>query len=425
MTMPLRDAALSLLTENTAGRYTKPSGGQYPHQWNWDSALIAIGLSHVNLDRALEEMRSLLDAQWDDGMVPHIVFHRPELPYFPDAKFWQTEGRHQPGFASSGITQPPVLATCLRRISESHDVSDFVREVFPKLVKWHVWFHTVRDVDGSALAATVHPWESGTDDSPRWLKVMESINPGEVPPYQRVDRNHVHADERPTDKEYERFIHLVDLQRRNGWNQKETLATTPFCVKDILLNAILLRGDEDLLWLGEQIGQTDEQLRSLMDTARASYAEQFWDETSGLFYDFDVRANKPITVNTAATFLSMWAGLATPQQAERLVAHLTDPEEYWFEPGEGFLVTTAARNEPEWSPIRYWRGPAWVLVNWFVEGGLTRYGYTQLAERVHQDTMELLDKGGFVEYFNAFTGEPCGARAFSWSAALAVDMLDK
>jgi hypothetical protein len=101
MTSTLRAAALALLRDNDAGRYTKPSGGQYPHQWNWDSALIALGLMHVDVERALEEMASLLDAQWSDGMVPHIVFHRPDLAYFPDAKFWQTEGRHAPGYPSS------------------------------------------------------------------------------------------------------------------------------------------------------------------------------------------------------------------------------------------------------------------------------------------------------------------------------------
>jgi len=50
MTAPhLLDLARALLRKNDAGSFTKPGPRQYPHQWNWDSALIALGLSHFDL----------------------------------------------------------------------------------------------------------------------------------------------------------------------------------------------------------------------------------------------------------------------------------------------------------------------------------------------------------------------------------------
>ena len=44
-TLRLVNEARVLLKQNDAGSFTKPSNGQYPHQWNWDSAAIAIGLA--------------------------------------------------------------------------------------------------------------------------------------------------------------------------------------------------------------------------------------------------------------------------------------------------------------------------------------------------------------------------------------------
>jgi hypothetical protein len=44
--------ARAVLRLNDTGEFTKPSPRQYPHQWNWDSAFIALGLAHFDLPRA-------------------------------------------------------------------------------------------------------------------------------------------------------------------------------------------------------------------------------------------------------------------------------------------------------------------------------------------------------------------------------------
>jgi glycogen debranching enzyme len=420
----LREAAIRLLSENDAGIYTKPSNGQYPHQWNWDSAVTAIGLAHIDVPRALSELSSLLSAQWDNGMVPHIVFHDPSRPYFPDASFWKTTGHHQQGLPTSGITQPPVVASALRKIAEQHDVDGFIRQWFPALVKSHRWFHETRAIDDTALATTLHPWESGTDDSLRWREVMERIPTENIPEFKRVDRNLVDSAQRPSDLDYDRFIHLVDLQRQQNWDQRQALETSPFCVQDIVTNSILLRADADLIWLGKKVGVQSKELEELYRRSLGAFRDRFWNEQRELFFDYDVRTQSSIAVNTAMTFLPLWAGVASETEAKALVVgHLRNPHEYWVEQGSGFLVTTGARNEAAWSPIRYWRGPVWVLMNWFIHGGLTRYGYTDLADRVRDDTLQLLHLSGFGEYYNPMTGEGCGARSFSWSAALTLDLL--
>src|SRR5574342_1396120 len=128
----LIDRAVEVLRGNDVGLFTKPGPYQYPHQWNWDSALIALGLSHFDLPRALTEIRSLLGGQWRDGMVPHIVYHGAPSDYFPDPDFWQIESSlHAPGVATSGLTQPPLLATVIRTIHTRTPILNFVRKVYP------------------------------------------------------------------------------------------------------------------------------------------------------------------------------------------------------------------------------------------------------------------------------------------------------
>ena len=86
----------------------------YPAQWNWDSGFIALGYSYFNLNFALRELNTLLDGQWKDGMVPHILFHNTKTNYYPNYTAWNCGNK----IHSSGITQPPILASILRIIIE-------------------------------------------------------------------------------------------------------------------------------------------------------------------------------------------------------------------------------------------------------------------------------------------------------------------
>lgn len=86
----------------------------------------------------------MFEGQWDDGMVPHIVFHGSDSSYFPNAEVWNV-GRNK---RTSGITQPPVAATVVRSLAErSTDGSarKHVGKLLPKLLRWHEWFYTACD----------------------------------------------------------------------------------------------------------------------------------------------------------------------------------------------------------------------------------------------------------------------------------------
>lgn len=421
----LRQKAIETLELNEGVGFTKPNLNLYPYQWNWDSAVIALGLSTFNIAAAQTEIRSLLTGQWKDGMVPQIIFHNGGSDYFPGPEFWQTtEAPNAPGILTSGITQPPLLASMVRKIHLRYPMLDFVREVYPKLLGWHRWMHIDRDADGSGLVTLVHPWESGTDDAPRWLSVMEGINPVDLSPYKRVDNILIDPNQRPNQKDYDRFIYLVDIFRQRKYESKAILRDSPFLVQDVLFNSILYQADLDLLALAKNLDEPTDEIDAWLSKMKQSFQERFWDEERGLYFDYDLRNQRRIKVNGVFTFAPLYAGLCSEQQAQRLIAdHWQNPQEYGTGIKLVYQATTLSISEPTWEPRRYWRGPVWIIINWLLLQGFTRYGFSNLAEDLRQSSLELMMKSGFREYYDPLDGTGCGTTSFSWPAAITLEML--
>ena len=101
--------------------FTIPSKNLYPFQWKWDSGFIAIGLAHFDIEKAKKEIDSLLNAQWENGFIPHIVFHTKNDSYFPGADFHKSSlnPKSPKHIETSGITQPPVLGFVLEKLYKS------------------------------------------------------------------------------------------------------------------------------------------------------------------------------------------------------------------------------------------------------------------------------------------------------------------
>ncbi|MGO8388969.1 MGH1-like glycoside hydrolase domain-containing protein, partial [Rhizobium johnstonii] len=66
---------------------------------------LAIGAIYIVERKAHGELERLVEGQWVDGMIPHIVFHAPRETYFPGPNVWRTEQT----IPTSGITQPPEV----------------------------------------------------------------------------------------------------------------------------------------------------------------------------------------------------------------------------------------------------------------------------------------------------------------------------
>jgi hypothetical protein len=193
----LRQRAIAVLDANRLAGWTKAAPALYPHQWSWDSAFIAIGLVHVDPERAMEEMRSLFRAQWRNGMIPHIVFNPAMAPgeYFPGPERWacdEVAPDAPEGIRTSGICQPPVHAIAVQRAvaaAGSAHARLYARQSFGPLFEWHRYLMSARDPEASGLVTIVHPWESGMDNSPRWTAAMDAIavDPERLAPDERAD----------------------------------------------------------------------------------------------------------------------------------------------------------------------------------------------------------------------------------------------
>lgn len=423
----LVEAAARLLAENSSGDFIRPSSGQYPHQWNWDSAFIAIGLRHLDPSRARSELLALVRGQWSNGMLPHIIYHDGASSYFPNPEFWGTDGvASAPAIPTSGFTQPPILATAVRSLVErSGAVSGepFAREMFPALMAWHRWLHKARDPNGSGLVAIIHPWESGTDNSPRFVAALDRLGAVTPPPYLRKDQHFVAPAERPVSGDYDLFMHLIGRYRDLAWDDDLLYEEAPFLVQDVLFNSVLHRAERDLLALAKGLGEDTAEIEGWLSAARSGFG-RLWDETSGLYFDWDVRADEPLLENTCASLSPLYAGVCEEGRAKRLVTdHLLNEAEY--APGEGsrFFLPSVSKSSMHFEPRRYWRGPIWLNINWLLFKGLREYGFGDEAAALRDDTIDLARRSGFVEYYDPRDGSACGAARFSWSAALVIDLL--
>jgi glycogen debranching enzyme len=415
----LVDRARAVLAANDMGAFFRPGRELYPYQWNWDSAFIALGLAGVDPERGRAEVRSLLAGQWSDGMVPHIVFHVPAPDYFPGPELWDSRScKEAPEVPTSGLTQPPVLATAVRVLHETSLDRSFLEEVVPALELWHDWLHRERATDGG-LIAIVHPWE-GADNSPRFDRALARLQVDEEPVLERTDRRAIDPSERPTDSDYVRYLYLVRRLQAQGY-RPPSLEETPFVFVDLTFNSILAVAEADLAWLWAELGGDGARASAAAERLHGALAER-WDDSGAVYVEDD---DDPATADeTIDGLFPLYAGVPRQDQARRLFEEaLWAPTRFGPSPEAPWAVTSASKASPAFDPRRYWRGPVWVNVNWFFVRGLERAGLLEEADELRRMTLELVSRSGFSEYYDPRSAEPLGVADFSWSAALTLDLL--
>ena len=431
------DAAKDVLNKNWNGHFTKPAPNLYPHQWNWDSGFIAIGLAHFNMDRAEAELRHLFKGQWSNGMLPHIVFgEEKEAHYFPGKDFWETEKSEYAPFnqATSGITQPPVHGFVLERIYEIAEdkkrAKAFLKELFPKVVSLHKYLYDNRDPLEEGLIYIQHPWVSGTDNSPCWDDALSMIDVKklEIPKYIRQDlQNPKAALHRPTDLDYDRYVHLVDIFRSNNYNDKVIYEECPFLIQDPLFNGILTKSNEALIKIGGLLGEDVSEIVQWNELTLFSMNEKLWDEEWGIYNAYDLRNEKLILNETSNGLIPLFGGVPIQEQAELMLKLLNHPAFSGDRSTETWGYPTYSLLAEDIDYEKYWRGPIWINMNWLLHNGLKRFDFEKEAEMLKEHSLELLSKHGFFEYFDPRKSidkaAGYGTNQFSWSAALCIDFL--
>ena len=419
-----------VLRLNDNGGYTVPSRSTYPHQWNWDSALAALGWAELDSERAWVELETLVRARDRGGMIPHIAFHtrvpdrldgrlrsllttvaRPYARYLPGPRWW---GRRfaVDGRRISGISQPPLAASCARLLFEQHPDERRARALLDPLHGWHRFLLGERDPRGHGEPVLIHPWESGRDNALEWDAPLWRVLP-EVAVLHRRDTDSVDAAERPSDEHYRRFLTLVRHGTATGWDQARLAREGEFRVLDPGFSAILARASEDLAWLASQLGEERLADEAAAAGERVASSLRARAGADGLIPAVDLVDGSQLTALGAGSALGaltpgLGAGQIRPLAAEVVDGRLASP----------YGVRTLSRDDPERSPRNYWRGPVWANITWLCARGLELHDERAAAAVLRARMLEAIEGGGMREYFVPDSGRGLGTHDFTWTAAL-------
>jgi mannosylglycerate hydrolase len=410
-------AAADVLRGNDTGRYTLPSRSTYPHQWNWDSALAALGWAELDPVRAWTELESLAGARDRDGLIPHIAFRSGLLPWLTAARYlpgprWWGRRTSADGRRISGITQPPLAATCMRLLFDDHPDERRARALIEPLHGWHRLLLDTRDPHGHGEPVLIHPWESGRDNAVEWDGPLWRVLP-EVMVVRRRDTDSVDAAERPSHEHYRRFITLVRQGTAAGWNQGELARTGRFRVLDAGFSAILSRACLDLADVADRVGEprvAEESRCAGERVAGALNARAGSDGTIGAVDEVD---GSPLPVTSAGAALALIAPRLDDKQIAVGRALVLDGAL-----ASRYGVRSLDRAHPERSARNYWRGPVWANITWLTALGLDLHGEQRAARTLVDRMLLAIDGGGMREYYSPESGRGLGARDFAWTAAL-------
>lgn len=438
----LKDRAADVLAINDHGSYTIPAAGLYPHQWLWDSCFTAVGLRHLDVERAKLEILSLLRGQWANGMVPHVILS-PTLrdergKRLRNAYIWRSwlNPNAPDDVSTSGITQPPMLAEAVVRIGEKLKWPErraWFKMVYPALLLYHQWLYSERDPHHEGLVLQIHPWETGLDNSPPWMaelhghllpwwiRLLRNLHLDTVFGWFRSDRKFVAADERESNVE---ALAVYDIQRRfrrKAYDFDKIIDHSLFAIEDLSFNSIFIRANKHLKYIAKSIREDlPDELLEAMSKSEKTF-EQLWDPFASEYFSRDFVSHRLLKESSVAALLPLYAGCISQERADILVRLLENEHRF----GPAYPVPSAPLDSPWFKPTSYWQGPAWINMNWLIIDGLKRYGFTDHAEALRESTLEMIEHSGFFEYFNPLTGDGAGTDNFSWTAALTIDLSQK
>ncbi len=210
----------------------------------------------------------------------------------------------------------------------------------------------------------------------------------------------------------------------------------------IYLNCLMYKELLAATYLAEclALDEVADHLRRDAAAVRVAVNEHCWDPRDGFYYSVDLNLLPATTeamhagqprdwdcliqrIGVWSGFLALWSGVASPEQAERVVAqHYRNPHTF----NAPYGVRSLSRQEKMYS-IRAsgnpscWLGPVWGVANYLTFRGLVLYGYTEDARDLAQKTIQLFGRdlarfGALHEYYQPENGEPVLNRGFqNWN----------
>jgi alpha,alpha-trehalase len=152
----------------------------------------------------------------------------------------------------------------------------------------------------------------------------------------------------------------------------------------VCLNSLLYRYEGDLAHFAHLLGKPDDALRWERGAkARAAAIQRYlWRPKEGVFADYDFVLRKPSSYAYLTSLYPLWAGVATREEAQQMVAKLSLFER------PGGLSMSNYRSGLQWDEPY-----GWAPTNWIAVAGLDIFGYRNDAQRIARDFDATVDAG--------------------------------
>jgi glycogen debranching enzyme len=306
-----------------------------------------------------------VDKELARNQIRIFLDHQREDGMLPDAVHDEGVVTHLPYPVDADVSKPPLAAWATWKLHRNDPDAEFLNEVYEPLTRCINWWFEKNDLDGNGLCEYQHPYSSGLDDSPLFDDGMPVESPD--------------------------------------------------------LNSYLTLEMEALSQIAQVIGLPEQ---AIYWSERASelvrrMIESEWDPEAGLFWA--KKDGVRISARTPFNLFPLITGRLPTEISTRLVAHLTNPHEFW----PRYPVPSTALDDPAFRPNRMWRGPTWVNVNYLLIEGLWRSGFPEVARELRRSTLDMINaRPDIYEYYHPETGtKPSeAATVFGWSSAIFIDL---
>jgi len=382
-----------------------PGAGYEENLWDWDSYWSAFALRDVckyfkndkdfdysnKLNKLIEHSKGIvlnfLDFQLDDGFIPMVVT--------PNGLFsTYLSDEHKKG--NSVNQHKPFLCQQAFNASEINGSFEWLRECTHKFEKYVQYFEINQYDTKSGLFFWENDIMIGIDNNPAV--------------YARPNRS----------------------------------------VADIYLNCFMYNDLLSLSKIFDNLGNSDKKTEYLLkaELLSTSIRKECYDVRDGLYYGVDIKVKTnvneifnhglgafwnsiPIKIRTWASFLPMYCGIATKEEAEIMVQrHYNDP---LFNSPFGIRTLSADEkmyNTENTSNPSNWLGAIWIVSNYCIFKGLLKYNYIEEARAIASKTITLLSmdiskNGCMSESYIPETGKPMMYGGFLNWDLLVISMLNE
>lgn len=351
----------------------QPATGHFDAFWAWDSWEHAAALSVFNPELAKDQMRTMFDFQTPEGMIIDLV------------SLYQKDN-------NKACSKPPIAGWATYMVYQRTKDKAFIKEMLPKLLKYHEWRYKYRDHDQNGLCeyggikgqVYMGQWESGMDVAVKFHGVKM----------------------------------LKNAEGAYSFDQESIELNSYLCAEKFYLSYML-----------EEIGRKEEAacLREEGEKLKKTIQDNFFDEETGFFYDRKLGTGKLVKVIDISGWIPLFTQVATPEQAAAVKKNMLDPELF----GTYFPFSSLNHKHPLYQPDKgYFRGQTWMNYTYFGIRGWKNYGFVEDAEKytwLLPDRLKGLAEPGYPirENWNSATGEGMTAMHFGWSSAFSILLLSE